>query len=292
MTIWKRLLWPLLWAAATLCVAKDCSNHIVGVEGEDIVLSPSVAGSGNLTRIYWKKGENIVANSWFSFPPGKKKQRLSLDSSSGKLILKNLSKEDTGNYTAEVFINEKIEETCFDLKILVWPDINCTINNGTIQLSCTSPSQDLPLTYSWENIRNEEISEKGSVVLLQRNPSHFQKITCYVIAFGSNASTSINLSDCIPVEEPDHQSRSRIHLIAIPIILVLILVLFFCIKKYLKKKKESKILNESESGAKNARGNCKEESSELPEEERKALKFELKSVGKKEKSEETSMLES
>ncbi|XP_058024584.1 uncharacterized protein LOC131190986 isoform X4 [Ahaetulla prasina] len=260
MTVWKRLLWPLLCAATALCVAKDCSNHtsIVGVEGEDIVLSPSVAGDGNLTRIRWKKGKNIVADS-YSFPPGKEKQRLNLDSSSGELFLKNLSKEDTGNYTAAVFINEKIKETCFDLKILERPDINCTINNDTIQLNCTSASQDVPLRYSWENIRNEEIiSENGSVVLLQRNANRFQKITCYVLAFDSSASTSIKLSDCIPVEE-----------------------------KYLKKRKESKILNESESEAKNARGNCKEENSELPEEERESLtKFELESVGGKEKSEE------
>lgn len=96
----------------------DCSNHIVGVEGEDIVLSPSVAGDGNLTRIDWKKGEKIVASSSVSFPSGQEKQRLSLDSSSGKLILKNLSKEDTGDYTAEVFIDEKIGKMCFDLKIL------------------------------------------------------------------------------------------------------------------------------------------------------------------------------
>ncbi|XP_058024582.1 uncharacterized protein LOC131190986 isoform X2 [Ahaetulla prasina] len=289
MTVWKRLLWPLLCAATALCVAKDCSNHtsIVGVEGEDIVLSPSVAGDGNLTRIRWKKGKNIVADS-YSFPPGKEKQRLNLDSSSGELFLKNLSKEDTGNYTAAVFINEKIKETCFDLKILERPDINCTINNDTIQLNCTSASQDVPLRYSWENIRNEEIiSENGSVVLLQRNANRFQKITCYVLAFDSSASTSIKLSDCIPVEEPDHQSRSRMPLIAIPIILVLMLVLFCYIKKYLKKRKESKILNESESEAKNARGNCKEENSELPEEERESLtKFELESVGGKEKSEE------
>ncbi|KAK9407810.1 hypothetical protein NXF25_006584 [Crotalus adamanteus] len=261
MTIWKCLLWAVLGTAAALCVAKDCSNHkfIVGVEGEDIVLSPSV--KGNLTRIYWKKGENIVAKSRFSFPPGKENQRLSLDSSSGNLFLKNLSKEDTGNYTAEAFINEEIKETCFDLKILVSPDINCTVNNDTIQLSCTSASQDLPLTYSWDYIRNEEIIYvKDSVIQLQRNSNHFQKIICYVTASNTNASTSINLSDCI-TEEPGHQSRSRIHLIAILIIPVLIFS--WWLKKYLEKRKERKNLNESKSGVKNLRGNYKEEASNL-----------------------------
>ncbi|KAM3846664.1 lymphocyte function-associated antigen 3-like isoform 2-T2 [Vipera latastei] len=262
MTVWKRLLWALLGAAAALCVAKGCSNHkfIVGVEGEDIVLSPSV--KDNLTRIYWKKGENIVAKSRFSIPPRMENQRLSLDSSSGNLFLKNLSKEDAGNYTAEAFINEEMKVTCFDLKILVRPDINCTVNNDTIQLSCTSASQDLPLTYSWDYIRNEEITYvNDSVVQLHRNSKHLQKIICYVIASNSTASNSINLSDCI-IEEPDHQSRCRIHLIAVLIIPV---AMFSCwlIENYLKKRKERKNLNESQSEVKNVRGNYKEEASKL-----------------------------
>ncbi|KAG8147880.1 hypothetical protein E2320_022921, partial [Naja naja] len=150
-----------------------CSNRIsvVGVEGENIVLAPPVAGNGS--PISWKKGENIVATSRFSFSPGNEKQRLSFDSFSGNLSLKNLSKEDTGNYTAEIFINEKIKKTCFDLKILVQPDINCTVYSETIQLSCTSASQDLLLEYSWDVSRNEEIIyQNDSVIRLQRNSNH------------------------------------------------------------------------------------------------------------------------
>ncbi|XP_026531230.1 uncharacterized protein LOC113417194 isoform X1 [Notechis scutatus] len=265
MTVWICHLCPLLWAATALCVVKDCSNRIsiVGVEREDIVLAPSVSGNGSLTRIYWKKGEDIVVGSRFSIPSEKEKQRWSFDASSGNLSLKNLSKEDTGTYTAKIFINEEMKETCFDLKILVRPDINCTVNNDTIQLNCTSASQDLPLAYSWDVNGNEEIiSEKNSVIQLQRNSNHFQKITCYVVASNSNASNFINLSDCIiPVEEPDQQSRSRIPLIAMAIIPVLMIVYCY-IMKYLKTRRK-RTFNESESAAKNARGNYKEETSRL-----------------------------
>lgn len=81
-------------------------------------MSPSVAGDANPTKMLWKNRGNIVASSWFSFDPGNETQRLSFNSSSGNLLIKNLSKEDTGRYTAELYINEKIKEICFDLKIL------------------------------------------------------------------------------------------------------------------------------------------------------------------------------
>ncbi|XP_025027014.1 uncharacterized protein LOC103053704 isoform X2 [Python bivittatus] len=269
MTAWERLLPPLLWAAAALCIAKDCNNRklIVGIEGEDIVLSPLV--TDNLTGISWKKGENIVADSRFTV--GKENQRISFNSSSGSLFLKNLSQNDTGNYTAKVFIKEKIKETCFDLKILVPPVINCTVHNDTIQLNCTSATQDLSLYYSWDYIRPEDIYTNLSVIQLRRNSAHFQKITCYVTAFSSNASKSFNLSDCIPEGYGSF---------------------VFCSGK----KKESETLNESESGTRNARENYNDEIPELPGEKRNSLNesgLELESMEKrKREGEEASMLES
>ncbi|XP_025027015.1 uncharacterized protein LOC103053704 isoform X3 [Python bivittatus] len=267
MTAWERLLPPLLWAAAALCIAKDCNNRklIVGIEGEDIVLSPLV--TDNLTGISWKKGENIVADSRFTV--GKENQRISFNSSSGSLFLKNLSQNDTGNYTAKVFIKEKIKETCFDLKILVPPVINCTVHNDTIQLNCTSATQDLSLYYSWDYIRPEDIYTNLSVIQLRRNSAHFQKITCYVTAFSSNASKSFNLSDCIP-EDLERQSRNNLNLIPMLIVIItgIAVILFWLLK----------------------------EIPELPGEKRNSLNesgLELESMEKrKREGEEASMLES
>ncbi|XP_063150658.1 uncharacterized protein LOC134491076 [Candoia aspera] len=222
-----------------------CKNYtaVVGIEGEDIVLSPLVIDS--LTGISWKKEESLVADS--KFTTGKEKQRISLDSSSGRLFLKNLSQQDSGNYTAQAFINERIKKTCFVLKVLVLPDINCTVNNDTIQLSCTSASQGLSLSYSWDYIGYKEIINENhqSVIQLRRNSDRFQKITCYISAFGSlvSASKSINLSDCIP-EEPGHQSRNRIYLILVIITPVVILICWLKVK-IPGRNEESRTLNKN-----------------------------------------------
>ncbi|XP_070597989.1 uncharacterized protein [Erythrolamprus reginae] len=292
MIVWRRLLLPLLWAAIVPCVAKDCHNRttIVGVEGEDIVLSSSVPGHGSPQKIHWMKGGNIVASS--IFPLEKKKQ--SLDSS-GNLLIKNLSQEDAGYYTAENIIDEKITKKCFDLKILVQPDINCTVNKTTIQLDCTSASEEyLSLEYSWDYITNEEMTNvKDSVVLLPRSSKHFQKITCIVTAFSSSANNSINWSDCILLEkEPDHQSNTTLYIIIPIIILVLGFVFGFL---YYKKRSE---LREEERNPLNApeqsnlEGKEKsEERSELREEERNPLNApEQSNLEGKEKSEERSEL--
>ncbi|XP_070597987.1 uncharacterized protein [Erythrolamprus reginae] len=245
MIVWRRLLLPLLWAAIVPCVAKDCHNRttIVGVEGEDIVLSSSVPGHGSPQKIHWMKGGNIVASS--IFPLEKKKQ--SLDSS-GNLLIKNLSQEDAGYYTAENIIDEKITKKCFDLKILVQPDINCTVNKTTIQLDCTSASEEyLSLEYSWDYITNEEMTNvKDSVVLLPRSSKHFQKITCIVTAFSSSANNSINWSDCILLEkEPDHQSNTTLYIIIPIIILVLGFVFGFLYYKKKCLKKGGKIMSQN-----------------------------------------------
>ncbi|XP_067320159.1 uncharacterized protein [Anolis sagrei] len=224
-----RLLFLLLlllgWAKGDPPEGECLQNPIIAFQGTDTVLEPVVDGTP--TYITWKKEEHIVAEWVIS------------DNLNGNYIIKNVSRSHDGLYTAEIEIGRIIEYRYFCLKILEYlepPVLNCSDHSDYIQVNCTPPPQidthNLPVSYYWED-RGKDFG-RGQSIILPKNESLSEKITCIIHIYNVQTNMSITLTECLS-KKPD-QGRSRrtrwIPLVVTVIaVTAVIAVVIFCLWK-------------------------------------------------------------
>ncbi|XP_042288469.1 uncharacterized protein LOC121911232 [Thunnus maccoyii] len=128
-------------------------------EGGELLLRPPF--SGDITSIQWKHNNNLVAE-WVKDivdlqDYGDFKSRTTLNSTTGILEIKNMSRADSGLYSVE--INNKVQDERYNAKlikavpqpaVLVGP-LTCTNASKQCTLTCDGNTEEAELvTYSWK----------------------------------------------------------------------------------------------------------------------------------------------
>nr|XP_015220030.1 PREDICTED: pregnancy-specific beta-1-glycoprotein 8-like isoform X1 [Lepisosteus oculatus] len=197
---------------------------IYGLLNGHVQISPSLSGS--FQEVIWHFGVNKVAE-WDSltnkpdyYPPFKGRTHLEKNAT---LSIENLTEKDSGGYTVDMHINEKVQTQQFTIEVIrpvSKPNITAKCNETQCSLSCEGDST--VREYSWSiNGRVGSWSNTAERLLIWRNES--LEYVCKV-----RNPKSEEESEPFVIEP---LSGGRMHLILIlPVVILLITLLSFAVK--------------------------------------------------------------
>ncbi|KAM3608099.1 uncharacterized protein V6R79_019098 [Siganus canaliculatus] len=147
----------LAYVILTTCLVSGQSPRYV-LKGQKVILKKDITGRPD--NILWTHNGNKVVefNGREEYVYDPYKTRVSLDWSSAELNISELRLEDSGKYELEVFVNQKLEKSDYDVEIVdrvAKPTISCNISNsdnsGTLVCSA-EPRQPVHLmTFEWHS---------------------------------------------------------------------------------------------------------------------------------------------
>ncbi|KAG7463647.1 hypothetical protein MATL_G00178800 [Megalops atlanticus] len=208
----------LAFIVANLTFVAGEAASVLNVKMDGIItLRPAIDGKWD--EILWKHNGNKVVeldqSSQQEF--GQFKGRITLNHATGDLTLKNLKKNDSGNYTAELQIAGHLKYYHQEVKVfdtLTKPKVTCNVSDTTVTLLCAGDLS--PVTqYSWEGPDTQ--SQSGPELRLQREKSSDSVYTCVL----NNP-------------EMTHPPVAAIVVCLLLLLIIIILGLFMYWKKYRK----------------------------------------------------------
>ncbi|XP_070697203.1 lymphocyte function-associated antigen 3-like [Pempheris klunzingeri] len=226
-----RLLSVLLLAALNVAVAENKISYFV--VGGKLELRPS-PGDTPITDILWKHKTNLVA-LWTQGGDltyfGTFKGRTTLDVTSGRLDIGDMSEADTGEYTVE--INNKPQSPLYDAKAIeevpkpvVWIQ-PLTCNSGLD--SCTAvcdgnTARAEPATFSWRMGKEEWKVSTREFVFLKDETRGVETFTCQM-------ENPVSRKESAPTDNPfykaDYTGIAVGLGVGVPLVLILGLAVFF-----------------------------------------------------------------
>ncbi|KAL6102140.1 cd58 [Pungitius sinensis] len=206
-----------------------------------------------ITSIVWKINSDLLAE-WsdkFSLEIYPRfKSRTSLDTTNGRLVIRQMTKEDVGRYTVE--INNKVQSENYDMKWI--PRVNkpevhvrtltCSPDSLECNVTCDGGTKEAePIQYYWRIGSSEwEILEKDIVITKEKHGGE-KDITCRM-------KNPVSEEESEPINNLLHQDASSLSPGGIAGIIIVFIVLIiaglgsFGMWKYKKgpfKKKSSKL---------------------------------------------------
>lgn len=221
---WAVLLWLLL-AALNVAPAEEVKKYFG--QGDGLELRPGYASP--IKNILWKHNTNLVVEwaedielTYF----GSFKDRAELDKVTGKLVLKNMKKEDEGSYTLE--INDRVQDQTYSVKMIdkvPMPHVDikplaCDIHSDSCDASCVAekPTEGAePITYSWKEDEGEWKRASKVLVITKVETKHVKEFSCQM-------ENPISVAHSGPKKNPLHEPRSVL-VIVIVVVVLLVLVL-------------------------------------------------------------------
>uniref|UniRef100_A0A8D0HKE2 Ig-like domain-containing protein n=1 Tax=Sphenodon punctatus TaxID=8508 RepID=A0A8D0HKE2_SPHPU len=256
---------------ALLCLALgsiqcEASEPIVGVEGEEAIFSPKIAGVAK--EITWKKNGHKVAewdNGTVMFFQSLKDRAELLDS--GKLTIHSIAQEDVGTYKSEALVDGQYQEDIITLQVLARPSpptLNCSVVGDHVLFRCTGDSElESYARYRWE--RGGKVVDLNTITIpLGEDVGHSETAMCIVSVSKTEVNSSISLSSCFP-EDPSNVRR-RYVLVVVVVVAVAAAVILTLV--YLYKKGH---LNTIHSRIFGKRSGAPESTGESPESEKQLL---------------------
>ncbi|XP_074531869.1 uncharacterized protein LOC141795030 [Halichoeres trimaculatus] len=182
------LLVGLLLAVLDFSLAEDIMAYFK--VGGELELKPTF--TGRISNILWKLNgdlvaewvEDIVSLDYY----GRFKERTTLDTTTGVLILKKLDTSDEGKYTVE--INNKVHPQRFTGKAItvvpkpdVWVQpLKCNADMDSCSLKCEKEKAAIedagPIVYEWKE-DNGKWQQKGMNITISKTAdAHIKTFTC------------------------------------------------------------------------------------------------------------------
>uniref|UniRef100_A0AAR2LWC2 Ig-like domain-containing protein n=1 Tax=Pygocentrus nattereri TaxID=42514 RepID=A0AAR2LWC2_PYGNA len=152
------------------------------------------SASGKIETILWKFSKNKVVEfeggdpMWYRF-----ESRADLDTKTGDLTLKQLSKEDNGHYQSEIQVDGKLQYSDHVIKVMdavPVPNVTCHANSTTATLRCTVDSS-VQANLEWSGPNDDKKTEEIIVV-----PKQQAIYICTAQNALNKASREFSLADC------------------------------------------------------------------------------------------------
>ncbi|KAM3607251.1 uncharacterized protein V6R79_004192 [Siganus canaliculatus] len=219
----------------TSCLVSGQSPRYV-LKGQKVTLKKDVTGQPD--NILWTHDGNKVVefNGREESVYDPYKTRVTLDWSSAELDISDLRFEDSGKYELEVFVNENLKKSYYDIEILdrvAKPTVFCKINNsnnsGTLVCSA-EPRQPVHLmTFEWHS---QGSVHPGPHLQISLGDEHDDKVySCTVRNPLTTETAAFTAKDC-------HTTKSSsVALIAVAVVISLLLfivgagILYCCITR-------------------------------------------------------------
>ncbi|XP_068587968.1 SLAM family member 7-like [Cebidichthys violaceus] len=190
----------VLFAALSLVVTEDAYF----AEGGTLTLDVSPAFPEPIKHILWKFGDNLLAewvegssvDLYRSF-----KDRTTLNTKTGQLVINNMSQNDTGEYSADINSNVKsVSYTAKWIKHVPKPmvrirTLTCAVSSLVCNVSCDGDTKEAePVTYSWKmGAKDWEGLSGKDIQITDTKNGHDQNITCRMTnPFSANVSETVH----------------------------------------------------------------------------------------------------
>ncbi|XP_068587986.1 lymphocyte function-associated antigen 3-like [Cebidichthys violaceus] len=189
----------VLFAALSLAVTEDAYF----AEGGTLTLDVRPAFSEPIKRIVWKIGDNLLAE-WLegssvdlyrSF-----KDRTTLNTKTGQLVINKMSQADTGEYSADINSNVKsVSYTAKWIKHVPKPKVKirpltCAVSSEVCNVNCDGDTKEAePVTYSWKvGAKDLEGLSGKDIQITDTKNRHDQNIACRMTnPIGTEASETV-----------------------------------------------------------------------------------------------------
>ncbi|XP_071336022.1 lymphocyte function-associated antigen 3-like [Trachinotus anak] len=231
----ERQMCRLLLTVLVLLVLNSAlaQKHSYSEVGGTLVLTPLV--SAPITSILWKH-EGILVAEWMNADVnyhGMSRGRTTLNTTTGRLEIKNMTESYAGLYTVE--INNKVQSQGYNVEVIkrlskpevVQRPLSCSTASDSCTLSCGNgdSSGAGPVTYSWKKDDGQWVQEgKNKSIIYNEETKRIKTFSCQM-----KNPVSVEQSD--PHQNPFFQGKP-------PIWEVLILMAFLGVCGYLVWRKQ------------------------------------------------------
>ncbi|XP_041645771.1 CD48 antigen-like [Cheilinus undulatus] len=218
-------------------------------EGGDLTLRPEF--EDRIVSILWKLNGDMVAEWIENIVPleyyGRFKDRTDLDIKTGKLVMKNLTKEDEGLFTLELnskvlpqhFISKAIKEVPKP-KVWMQPVVCSPDKHSQCALSCEGDTTDAgPVTYSWKEGDGQWQWKEKIINITKTASAQVKTYTCQM-------ENPVSVQQSEGRDNPFFKSEPPVHhqvLVIIKILVVIaLLVIFLVFLSWIKQKTLRKLM--------------------------------------------------
>ncbi|XP_052461545.1 CD48 antigen-like [Carassius gibelio] len=232
-----------LWEVFHLfvCVILSRFNAVTSVtfveNGNNLTLNPNI--SGKPEDILWTFNENKVAeydlNEFKAY--GQFKGRSWIEITTGQLIVRHMTSQDSGIYRSEIQIDGKYQKSENEVQVidaLQEPVVTCKLMTESKTLFC-SASSNSTISFEWTGSNSIQHSKQELNISKEEKPDAV--FTCTVKNEVSQKNTSFTLKDC-NTDDPQSDMNTMLSLVIIgAIILGIAAVFIYLIHKKINKGK-------------------------------------------------------
>ncbi|XP_056291136.1 uncharacterized protein LOC130206903 [Pseudoliparis swirei] len=232
----------LLLAALSRAVAGDNVTPVYFTDGDVLTLNVTRSDTKPIQNILWKFNGNLLAERVQNKAPlelfGTFIGRTDLSIADARLVVRNMSKADTGAYSVE--INSKVHAQSYDakwIKVLRQPEVvmrplTCSPVSESCTLSCEADTTEAgPVTHSWKMGVNQLKVSTKDMQINKTDHVNDETITCLISnPLGEQVSAPINNPFYVA---PTNNTPG----IVVPILLVLCVVVVVVVVLVLWKRK-------------------------------------------------------
>ncbi|KAL7881734.1 hypothetical protein AOLI_G00085820 [Acnodon oligacanthus] len=209
---------------------------VVPVEtGQNYTFKSSVSGTPE--AILWKFKKNKVVEyenndqTWYRF-----ETRAHLDIITGDFTLKQLRKEDSGQYESEIQVNGKLQYSNHEINVMdpvTKPSVTCEKpgEGEGIVLRC-SLSPPVQADFSWSGPNG--FTQSGQNIKISQKPGPNMVYYCTASNEVSRKSTQVNLQDCVKDGGLSGGAIAIIVVVVVVVVIILVGVLFVVYKKFIQ----------------------------------------------------------
>uniref|UniRef100_A0A4W5L871 Ig-like domain-containing protein n=1 Tax=Hucho hucho TaxID=62062 RepID=A0A4W5L871_9TELE len=217
--------------------AGPSTTHYVITNG-NVIINPGIRG-GVLLEILWKHGVN-KAVEWdttgiqeFRDFQGK----TSLNTTTGEITIRQLTKQLSGVYEAECMIGGEIQT--FQQRVEVidpvpQPEVTCELNSTMATLCCSAEGPLMEYRWSWSDHQGEMWSQEQTGLHYITTSPESDSYTCEVRNPVSEKTQTYNSNDCLATGNPEIYLYIGIGVGVLLLVAVVVAVVVWLIKKHSK----------------------------------------------------------